>query len=116
MSTEVNKVVAESPRGSFCILPRHIDTATALVPGILAYLNNAGEESFLAVNGGILVKQGDKVLIATRMAIKGELGTLRKKVEEFMDKVDEKERRTQSSLARLEADFIHRFVEFGKDV
>ena len=116
MDTAVNKLVAENTMGSFCILPRHIDMATALVPGILAYFNDAGDESFLAINGDILVKQGGKVIIATRMAIKGELGTLRKKVEEFMDEVDEKEKRTQSSLARLEADFIHRFVEFGKDV
>ncbi len=116
MDTAVNKVVAESPRGSFCILPRHIDMVMALVPGILAYFNDAGEELFLAINGGILVKQGDKVFIATRMAIKGELGTLRKKVKEFMDEVDEKERKTLSSLARLEADFIHRFLEIGKNV
>ena len=116
MSTEVNKVVAESPRGNFCILPRHIDTAMALVPGILAYFNDTGEESFLAINGGIMVKQKDNLFIATRMAIKGELGTLRKKVEEFLDEVDEKERKTLSSLARLEADFIHRFLEIGKNV
>jgi len=116
MDTAVNKVVAESPNGSFCILPRHIDTAMALVPGILAYFNDAGEELFLAINGGILIKQGDKVLIATRMAIKGELGTLKKKVQDFMDKIDEKERKTLSSLARLEADFIHRFLEIGKNV
>ena len=116
MDTAVNKVVAESPNGNFCILPRHIDTVMALVPGILAYFNDAGEELFLAINGGILVKQGDKVLIATRMAIKGELGTLRKKVKEFMDEVDEKERKTLSSLVRLEADFIHRFLEIGKNV
>ncbi|MCD6224342.1 MAG: F0F1 ATP synthase subunit epsilon [Deltaproteobacteria bacterium] len=116
INTEVNKVVAESPRGSFCILPRHIDIVMALVPGILAYFNDAGEESFIAINGGIMVKQETKLLIATRMAIKGELGTLKKKVEEFMDAVDEKERKTLSSLARLEADFIHRFLEIGKNV
>ena len=116
IDTAVNKVIAESPRGSFCILPRHIDIVKALVPGILAYFNDAGEESFLAINGGIMVKQEDMLLIATRMAIKGELGTLRKKVEEFIDEVDEKERKTLSSLARLEADFIHRFLEVGKNV
>ena len=115
INIEVNKVVAESPSGSFCILPRHIDIVMALVPGILAYFNDAGEESFLAINGGIMVKQEDKLLIATRMAIKGELGTLKKKVEEFMDEVDEKEKKTLSSLARLEADFIHRFLEVGKN-
>jgi len=116
IDTAVSKVVAESPRGSFCILPRHIDIVKALVPGILAYFNDAGEESFIAINGGIMVKQETKLLIATRMAIKGELGTLKKKVEEFMDEVDEKERKTLSSLARLEADFIHRFLEVGKNV
>ena len=116
IDTAVNKVVAESPRGSFCILPRHIDMVMALVPSILAYFNDAGEESFIAINGGIMIKQKDRVLIATRMAIKGELGTLRKKVEAFMDEVDEKERKTLSSLARLEADFIHRFLEIGKNV
>jgi len=116
MNILVNKVVAESPNGSFCILPRHIDIVMALVPGILAYFNDAGEESFIAINGGIMVKQETKLLIATRMAIKGELGTLKKKVEEFMDAVDEKERKTLSSLARLEADFIHRFLEIGKNV
>ena len=116
MDTAVKKIVAESPKGSFCILPRHIDMAMALVPGILAYFNDAGEESFIAINGGIMIKQKDKVFIATRMAIKGELGTLKKKVEEFMDEVDEKEKKTLSSLARLEADFIHRFLEIGKNV
>ena len=116
IDTAVNKVVAESPRGSFCILPRHIDMVMPLVPAILAYFNDAGEESFLAINGGIMVKQGSMLLIATRMAIKGELGTLKKKVEKFMDEVDEKERKTLSSLARLEADFIHRFLEVGKNV
>ena len=30
---EVTKVVAEAENGSFCILPRHIDFVSALVPG-----------------------------------------------------------------------------------
>ena len=112
----ISKVVGESPAGSFALLPRHIDMTTALVPGILAYENGQGKEVFLALDGGLLVKQGDQVSIATRMAIRGELGALREAVEKFVDEVDDRERKTRSAVARLEADFVRRFVEFGKNV
>ena len=115
LETAVKKVVGEGPEGSFGILPRHIDMATALVPGILAYLTEAGREEFLAVDGGILVKEGDSVSVATRAAVKGELGALEEKVESFIRDLDERERKTRSAVARLEADFIRRFVEFGKN-
>lgn len=115
LETDVTKIVGESYEGSFGILPRHIDMVTALVPGLLAYVTNHGKETFLALNGGILVKQGDQVSIATRTAVKGELGELRKAIEDFIDELDEKERKTRTAVARLEADFIRRFVEFGKN-
>jgi F-type H+-transporting ATPase subunit epsilon len=34
----VTKVIAESPDGSFCLLPRHLDLATVLVPGLLTFV------------------------------------------------------------------------------
>ena len=55
LKTTVSKVIAEGPSGSFGILPQHIDLATALVPGILLYVTDAGREAFVALNGGILV-------------------------------------------------------------
>jgi len=115
IDTEVAKVVGESPAGSFVILPRHIDIATALVPSILAYYPARRQELFLAVNGGILVKQGDDVSVATRMAIKGELGALRDTVDKIINEVDERERKTRTAVAKLEADLVRRFVEFGKN-
>ena len=99
LETDVEKVVGESPGGSFGILPKHIDMATALAPGILSYESEQGKEAFLALNGGILVKQGDQVAIATRMAISGELGALRGAVEKMIEEVDEKERKTRSAVA-----------------
>ena len=112
----VEKVMAEGPAGSFAIRPRHLDMATALVPGILSYWTAQGQENFLAVNGGILVKQGDNVLVATRMAISDELGALHQAVERFINEVDDRERKARSAVARLEADFVRRFVEFGHHV
>jgi F-type H+-transporting ATPase subunit epsilon len=112
----VTKVVGESPAGSFGILPRHIDMVIALVPGILSYETHEEEERFLALDGGILVKEGDEVSVATRLAVRGELGILRATVEKMMSEVDEKEKKARSAVARLEADFVRRFVEFGKNV
>jgi F-type H+-transporting ATPase subunit epsilon len=116
LDTIVNRVVGESPAGSFGILPRHVDLATALVTGILSYETEEGEEKFLALDGGILIKRGDEISIATRRAIKGELGALREAVEKILEEVDERERETRAAVAKLEANFIRRFVEFGKNV
>jgi F-type H+-transporting ATPase subunit epsilon len=114
LDEEVAKIVGESPAGSFCLLPRHIDYVTALVPGILSYRTMQGEERFLAVERGVLVKQGDRVLIAVRHAVKGVLGALKQEVDKMILDMDERERKTRSSVARLEAGFVRRFMEFGK--
>jgi F-type H+-transporting ATPase subunit epsilon len=111
---EVDEVIAESPQGSFALLPRHIDLATALVPGILTYITLEGDERFLAVDEGVLVKQGDEIFVSVRAAAKGELGELREAVERMVTDVDEKERSAQTAVARLEASFVRRFLELGK--
>lgn len=114
LNEDVLKVIGESPRGSFCLLERHIDFVTALVPGIMSYLSTSGEERFLAVERGILVKQKNRVLVSTRRAIKGALGELKDKVDEMSAQTNEKEKIIRSSVARLEAGFIRKFMEFGK--
>ena len=115
LEVEVSKVVAEGPAGSFGIRPRHLDMTSALVPSILSYWKVRGEEMFLAVNGGVFVKQGEDVFVATRMAVSGQLGDLNNTVAQFLNDVDEKERLSRSAVARLEANFVRRFVEFGKN-
>lgn len=116
LNINVSKVIAESYRGSFCILPRHIDTVTALVPGILTYTTENGKEKFLALNGGILVKHESHVSIVTPLAIHGELGTLKKNVEKLLTEVDDREKKARTTVASLEANFVRRFLEFGKHV
>lgn len=114
LDTEASKVVAESPEGSFCLLPRHIDYVTALVPGIFSYFDQAGLEHFFALNGGILTKQKDQVFVATRHAVAGELGNLLKEVKKMLLVIDEREKTARSAVARLEAGFLRRFMEFSK--
>jgi F-type H+-transporting ATPase subunit epsilon len=111
----VTKVLAEGANGSFCLLPRHQDFVTALVPGLLSFETD-DEEEFVAVDEGVLVKIGPEVLVSTRRAVRGpDLGTLRQTVEsEFME-LDERQRLTQSAMAKLEANFARKFYELGKD-
>lgn len=108
----VRKVVAEAENGSFCLLPRHIDFATSLTQGILSFETVDGEEEFVVIDGGTLVKREDQVWVATNQAFRGrDLGTLRQIVSERFQLQDEREQKARTALARLEADFVRRFVE-----
>ncbi len=114
---EVIKVIAEAENGSFCILPRHIDFVASLVPGIFSFetshLNaRPGEEEFLAIDEGILVKCGTEVMVSTRKAMRSKnLGTLKQTVEQEFRNLDEHEKKTRSILAKLEVDFARRFFK-----
>lgn len=111
----VTKVVAEGADGSFCLLPKHRDFVTSLVPGIVTYVDASGTESFVAVSEGVLTKSGPKVLVSTRRASRNEqLGELQRLVREDFQKLDERERVAQTVMARLEADFMRRFLELDE--
>jgi F-type H+-transporting ATPase subunit epsilon len=108
---DVNKVIAEAGNGHFCILPKHIDFVAALVPGILSFEQD-GEEEFLAIDEGILVKCGSLVRVSTRRAVRSkDLGTLKQTLEEEFKILDEREKKTRSILAKLELDFARRFLK-----
>ncbi len=111
---EVMSIVAETPDGSFGILPRRLDCVMALTAGILTLATREGKVH-VAVDQGILVKAGDDVRIAVRNAIGGmALGELREAVErEFVD-IDEDEKQMRSVLARLESGFLRRFAEYHR--
>lgn len=112
LSERVSKVIAEAVNGSFCLLPRHIDFVASLVPGILSFTTVDGEENFVAVDEGTLVKCGEQVLVSTFNAVRGyDLAQLRTTVDERFMELDEHERVARTALARLEAGTIRRFIE-----
>ncbi len=114
---EVAKVVAEAGNGSFCLLPRHVDFAAALVPGLLRIFAVDGTEEFYAVDEGILVKRGDDITVSTRNAVEvPDLGQARRVVEEKFKTLDDREKSARTAAARLEADLVRRFMELRKNV
>jgi F-type H+-transporting ATPase subunit epsilon len=106
------KVIAEAENGSFCLKPRHRDFVAALVPGLLCYTSPEGEENFLAVDEGTLVKCGGNVLVSVRNAVRGwDLNGLKETIEEQYLKISEAERTARSALSRLEAGILRQYIE-----
>lgn len=117
VSERVDKIIAEADNGFFCLLPRHIDFVAALVPGILYYTTADGQERFVAVDEGMLVKCANEVLVSVPDATIGvELEALQAIVADTVRSLDEEERRARTALARLEAGTMRRFLELEKRV
>ena len=108
---EVSRIVAETPQGSFGLLPHRLDCVAALAPGILLYETAAQGEVCLAVDEGVLVKTGADVLVSVRRALRSQdLGQLRDEVaREFLAR-DAQEQSLRSAMARLESGFMRRFA------
>ena len=114
--TGVSRIVAETPAGSFGLLPHRLDCVAALAPGILIYETASDGEVFVAVDGGVLVKTGPDVLVSVRRAMGGaDLGQLRQAVEQEFLTLDEREQSLRSVTAKLETGFLRRFATFQHD-
>lgn len=112
MDEPVSRIVVEAENGQYCLLPRHIDFLAAIVPGILTYVTTSGGERFVAVDEGLLVKQGKQVWVSTRQAVLGgDLGHLRDVVRREFENLDERQRICHSAIAALEANFLRRFLQ-----
>ena len=115
LDEEVGKVTAEAQNGFFCLLPAHIDFVTALVPGLLSFESKKGEEIFVAVDEGVLVKEGQNVWVSTRNAMRGtELSRLIKTIEHTFKVLDDREKTARSAMAKIEAGFVRRFLEIQR--
>jgi F-type H+-transporting ATPase subunit epsilon len=114
--TGVSRIVAETPEGSFGLLPHRLDCVAALAPGILTYETAADGEIFVAVDEGVIVKAGSEVLVSVRRALSGAvLGQLREAVEREFLTLNEQEKSVRSVVAKMEGDLIRRMAMLHDD-
>ena len=108
----VSRIIAETLEGSFGLLPHRLDCAAALVPGILSYTTNADDTTYLAVDEGTLIKNGDCVLVSVRRATAGtNLNDLHEAVVRGYLTLNTQEREMRSVVAKMESGFIGRLAE-----
>ena len=109
----VTRIVVDTLAGSFGLLPNRLDCVAALTPGILVIETEDEDETYVAIDEGVLVKTGHDVLLSVRNAIGGvELSELREAVEREFLTLDEHEESVRAVLARMESGFIRRLADF----
>ena len=115
LDEQANRITAEGQDGSFCLLPGHIDFTSRLVPGIFSYEDDQGREVYLALDEGVLVKVGRDVRVSARDGVRGEdLGVLEQAVREKFRVLDDREKAEISAVAKIEANFVRRFLELQR--
>jgi F-type H+-transporting ATPase subunit epsilon len=70
-SEMVESVILQGVEGQMTILPQHVRLMTQLVPGEMI-VRKGGRDQFLAVGEGLADISGDRVAIATDMAVAAE--------------------------------------------
>lgn len=115
VDTTVVRVGAEGSHGTFTLLPHHLDYVVLLEPGILYYVTEDGgdEERYVAVDGGVLAKVGDEVMVSTKAAVAGDrLEELERTVVKTFRVLDERERNTRAALTRIESHLLRELFDF----
>jgi F-type H+-transporting ATPase subunit epsilon len=115
----VRHVRADDETGAFGILPGHADFITVLTVSVITWRNQANEEHYVAVRGGVLtVRDGNLVEVATREAVSED--TLRRLggavLERFREEAQAEEQ-SRVSAARLHLAAIRqlqRYLESGR--
>jgi F-type H+-transporting ATPase subunit epsilon len=110
--SDVTRIVAETPHGSFGILPHRLDCVAALAPGILEYATASGT-AYFAIAEGVLIKNGVDVLVSVRRAIGGgDLAELNAEVKRQFLAQDSITQEIRSSLNKFESSLVGRLAEF----
>ena len=69
LDTRVTGVQAADATGRFGLRPGHEPFVTVLAPSLLVYTDETGTERYAAVDGGVLLLEGDRVSVVTREAV-----------------------------------------------
>ncbi|MFM2484681.1 F0F1 ATP synthase subunit epsilon [Celerinatantimonas yamalensis] len=109
--TGVSRIVVETVQGSFGLLPLRLDCVAALTPGILYFQDDTQREVFIALDEGVLVKTGQKVMISVRRAIRStDLAHLHDAIKQQFLQQDAEEAALSLSMVKLESGFMNRFA------
>jgi len=115
LEEDVRHVTAEDPTGSLGIRPGHAPLVTSLIPGIIVVRTTAGQEKYVAVNGGVLLVADETVDIVTRTAVLDtDLARLESSVVSEFEKEADAGRANHVAFERMRLSFMKEMLEFDR--
>jgi len=112
---EAVKIRAEALDGHFVLLPKHIDFVAPLVSSILILTDAKGKHTYIAIDGGTLIKKDNQVWISTPRALfDDDIEQLERHISKQWSLIKEGEEKAKTSMAKLESDTIRRYMEWRK--
>jgi F-type H+-transporting ATPase subunit epsilon len=115
LSTRVTGVQAADATGRFGLRPGHERFVTVVVPSLLVYTDAAGTERYVAVDGGVLVLEDDRVTVVTREAVLADrLEDLAERAAAILDVRRQRERRARAEFDELQTALVKQLARAGK--
>ncbi len=113
IAENVKRLVFETSNGSYGLLQERLDFVSALVPGILTFETDS--EEYIAIDEGVMIKTGKKVLVSVRNAIRSpSLEELHQSVKTAFKQIDKNEKDTRAIMAKMESGFILSLEKFSE--
>ncbi len=69
VQAQIKSLQATDESGRFGLLPAHQDFLTLLVPCVVIFRDSADREHYVAVDGGVLLLEKNRIAITTREAV-----------------------------------------------
>lgn len=114
--TNVSRLIVETTEGSVGLLARRLDCVMSLIPSVLIYGEDQADESYIAIDKGILIKTGSIVSISVRKAFKGtDLKHMQEEVQREFNQENDRDSNFYLAMRKLEGSFIRRVSEFHNE-
>jgi len=115
LDEDVVSVVAEDESGSFGVLAGHERLAAALVPTILRCKLASGGMRFVAVDRGVLKKEGRELRVAVRQAVVGDdYRALEKLISERITHLEDSEAAARHAFSRVSLSVMLRLFGYER--
>ena len=115
LTVRVASIQAADATGRFGLRPGHEPFVTVLAPSLLVYTTEGGREMYAAVDGGVLLLENNRVVVATREAVLSDrLEELAVQASAILDRRRTEERRAEAEFHELQAALVKQLAQVGR--
>lgn len=115
LDTRVTGLQAADATGRFSLRPGHERFVTVLTPSLLVYTDEKGTERYAAVDGGVLVLEGDRISVVTREAVLADrLEDVSERAAAILDVRRQQERQARAEFDELQTTLAKQLARVGR--